>query len=547
MQPGPPVDLPAVDGQVHVRVLDALVPLQVRPGQRQLEDAVMGACGQAELRHGFLQVLAGLLGQLAVAVQQAGGHLRVAVHAGLVAEAEPLPVAGGLHALAVVRARRFLPVVPGDVVVLHGARLQGDVDAVHQRAAHPGVVVVDAELLAGAPAPGDVEEAARARVHRRHQHHPAGVGHMLDGARQVDGAFLQRLPQHLQHVLAELGQLVEEEHPVVRQGQLPGPRGRAAAHQPRVGDGVVGRAEGPLAHHRLLVSQQAEHGVDLRHLQRLVERHRGEDAGQSPGQHRLARARWTAHQDVVATGGGQLQRRLDVRLSPHVGHVQGGLAPARGGRGAFLSGEGGQGLLSGEVVHRLAQVVDGQHVEARHQRRLGRVGRWHHHALVAPVPRRHRQRQHALDGLHGSVQRQLPAEEVARQGLLLHQLRRPQHAQRDGQLEGRPLLADVRGGQVHGDALGGQLEAAVLQRGDDAHLGLTHRALWQPHHVHGWAPRTQRELPKKPTPAKSPLVPAHSAVLPGPSRGCPSRPAGCPAGLASGLPAGPEVHGCRRS
>jgi hypothetical protein len=53
-----------------------------------------------------------------------------------------------------------------------------------------------------------------------------------------DGAILEGLAQRLQDVLAELGQLVEEEHPAVGQADLARPRPAAPAHQSRVRDRV---------------------------------------------------------------------------------------------------------------------------------------------------------------------------------------------------------------------------------------------------------------------------------------------------------------------
>ena len=78
------------------------------------------------------------------------------------------------------------------------------------------------------------------------------AGKVSAALRAADGddLVLQRLAQHLQHVLAELGQLVQEEHAAVRQADLARPRPVPAAHQPGVGDGVVRRAEGPLADQR---------------------------------------------------------------------------------------------------------------------------------------------------------------------------------------------------------------------------------------------------------------------------------------------------------
>jgi hypothetical protein len=56
---------------------------------------------------------------------------------------------------------------------------------------------------------------------------------------------VQRLAQHLQCALAELGQLVQEQHAAMGQADLARSRPLPAAHQPGVADGVVRGAEGP--------------------------------------------------------------------------------------------------------------------------------------------------------------------------------------------------------------------------------------------------------------------------------------------------------------
>ena len=45
-------------------------------------------------------------------------------------------------------------------------------------------------------------------------------------------------------MLAELGQLVQEEHTAMRQADLARSRPMSAAHQPGIGDGVVRRGNG---------------------------------------------------------------------------------------------------------------------------------------------------------------------------------------------------------------------------------------------------------------------------------------------------------------
>ena len=56
-------------------------------------------------------------------------------------------------------------------------------------------------------------------------------------------AFLERLPQHFEHVSRELRQLVEKQHAVMRQADLAGTRYATAADERDVGDGVMRRAE----------------------------------------------------------------------------------------------------------------------------------------------------------------------------------------------------------------------------------------------------------------------------------------------------------------
>jgi hypothetical protein len=47
------------------------------------------------------------------------------------------------------------------------------------------------------------------------------------------------LPQAFEHLAPELGQLVQEKHPVVGQGDFAGCQGITATHQSRMGRAVV--------------------------------------------------------------------------------------------------------------------------------------------------------------------------------------------------------------------------------------------------------------------------------------------------------------------
>ena len=163
--------------------------------------------------------------------------------------------------------------------------------------------------------------AAGARVHRGDEHELRGKSHRAGGAGNRHRAVLQRLAQDLQRAAAKFGQLVEKENAVMREAHFAGARIRRAADQARVGNRVVRRAEGPARDHRLFGREQAGDAVDLRRLERLVERQRRADAGNAFRQHRFAAAGRPDHQHVVAAGDGDLDGALHVLLALHVGEV----------------------------------------------------------------------------------------------------------------------------------------------------------------------------------------------------------------------------------
>jgi hypothetical protein len=61
--------------------------------------------------------------------------------------------------------------------------------------------------------------------------------------------LLERLAQDLQDMAAELGQFIQEEHAIVGQRHFARHRHVAPADQPRIREGVVGRAKGRVVTH----------------------------------------------------------------------------------------------------------------------------------------------------------------------------------------------------------------------------------------------------------------------------------------------------------
>src|SRR6202158_3912885 len=119
----------------------------------------------------------------AVLAHQRGGHLSVAVDAGIGPEAVSLALTRGLDPLAVVGRRQLVLVQRGDLSVFERLGLERNVDAIEERSTDPGVVIGDAELGAGADSTVDIEVTTWTRVHRGNEHHAAGGGDVLVGSR----------------------------------------------------------------------------------------------------------------------------------------------------------------------------------------------------------------------------------------------------------------------------------------------------------------------------------------------------------------------------
>ena len=141
------------------------------------------------------------------------------------------------------------------------------------------------------------------------------------GAGDGDHAVFERLAEDFEDVAGELGQLVEEEQAVVGEGDFAGARDHAAADEAGVGDGVVGRAEGPVGDEAFVAIEHAGDGVDLGGLEGFFETQRREDRGQALGEHGLAGAGRADHEDVVAAGGGDFERALGDVLAADVAEV----------------------------------------------------------------------------------------------------------------------------------------------------------------------------------------------------------------------------------
>lgn len=279
-----------MQGLGQVVGLDGLAAVQVGNGAGHPADAVVAPGGEPHAVKGPLHnALAGLV-QLAEFLQ--GALVQGPVAPG--AAPSVLDAAGLVHPL--LDFGGGFPLVPaGELVKLQGGDLHKQVDAVQQGAGEAGEVALHLRLGAAATPRGVAVPAAFAGVHGAHQHELAGVGHRPGGPGDLDPAVLHGLAQHLQHVLLKLGQLIQEEHSVVGQGNFSRLGVGPAPGHAHGGDAVVGGAEGAAGDEGVFRPGEPQHRVDLRHGQGLFPGHIGEDGRQALGQHGLARPRRAHH------------------------------------------------------------------------------------------------------------------------------------------------------------------------------------------------------------------------------------------------------------
>ena len=253
--------------------------------------------------------------------------------------AEPLTLAlaGSHHPLAhLLRARTRLTLVD-QLQRRHLLHLADQVDAIQHRAGEAAPVAGSLE-----PGAGAVALRTRAGTVVAGGHH-GGVGREAQralAARDLDGPLLERLAQRVDRVAGELRELVEKQHAPVGQRDLARARPAAATDEALRRDRVMRSAEGSFRGEEPVADPGR--AVDLGDLERFVEARRRQDAGQAPGEHRLAHTGRADHQHVVAAGRGDLERPLGVRLAADIGQVQrlggpvgvgarmGRLAPPRG-------------------------------------------------------------------------------------------------------------------------------------------------------------------------------------------------------------------------
>ena len=265
---------------------------------------------------------------------------------------------------------------------------------------------------------------------------------------------------------------------MVRQRDLTRGRVGAAAEESGVGDGVVRGAEGAQGEERAFVGEKSADAVDFGGLDGFLKGHRRHDGGDALGEHRLARPRRPDHDQVVPARDGHLDGAFGGVLAAHVGEIDLVVLVRLNER---LGDCGRERFVAAQKLERLAQVAHAVSGDPLDNGGFLGVSLRHNNGAFAAPTGFQGDRQHAVDGSHAAVERQFAHKAVLVKIGELDLLRGRDHRQRDGEVEARPLLLHVGGGEVDGGAALGPAVAAVGDRRGHAVPALLDCRIRQPH------------------------------------------------------------------
>jgi len=219
------------DRRAHVLRAHAPALAKVGDRPRDSQRAMLAARAEQSALASVPQHLLALLIEPHESPQHPRVHVRVHRRpaipkaSGLALARKANPLAGASRA----RQRRGVEVVRAVAL-----EVREQVDAIEQRPAEPAAVAGEVGFTASTPI--DIPRvAARTRVGRRDQHEPSRIQRGVVRPHDCHAPILERLAQCLQGRPRELRELVQEQHPVMRQHHLADTSPLRAADEARRG------------------------------------------------------------------------------------------------------------------------------------------------------------------------------------------------------------------------------------------------------------------------------------------------------------------------
>ena len=231
----------------------------------------------------------------------------------------------------------------------------------------------------------------------------------------------------------------------------------------------------------------------LRDLNGFLERQRRQYAWEPTGKHGLAGSRRTYQEEVVSSGGGNLEGSLRELLPPHLHQVE---VPGRvTGQDASVIDLGGiECALSQEKLQHGGEARGTQDFDPVHDRGLPGVGLRENERLDPSITASGGNGKPSPDWPQATVQTQLSNEASPLHSPLRKDPHADEHTERDRKIEGASLFWYVRRGKVDGDAPLWHRMSSIGERRHRALPPLTDGPLRQADHDEGWKPNRNVDL-----------------------------------------------------
>ena len=230
-------------------------------------------------------------------------------------------------------------------------------------------------------------------------------------------------------------------------------------------------------HQRTPGGQEARNRVDASDRDGLGHIQRRHDARQPAREHGLATAWGADHKNGVGAGSRDLECPAGVGLTMYVAQVPKARRLGLGDEHVGASLYPHRLIPVLQHVHRVAQSAHPQDLDARHQRRLGRICLGNHKASPSPAGCVLRHHQCPGHRSQGAVQGQFAHGARRRQRAGAYLPRSAQQGERNGQVVLRPRLSQIRWREVGHDANGWQVKCLVDDPRPHPLPGLLHRGV----------------------------------------------------------------------
>ena len=143
-------------------------------------------------------------------------------------------------------------------------------------------------------------------VHCSHQHDAARIRYRPLRAGNGYTAILDRLPEDLHGAAGKFREFVQEQDPIVGEGELSRLWQVSASGKAGCGHRVMGRTEGPCPDEGSAGGQYPRDGMNFGGLDRFWEGHIRQDGREPLGQHAFSGTRWADQQHIVHACGRDL-------------------------------------------------------------------------------------------------------------------------------------------------------------------------------------------------------------------------------------------------